>query len=374
MPKPVSGAVPVLTKRIDISSIYSDTARQLIRASGQDRLETLGIKALRGVVTDVLCGVNLRNATEPLTRQRLALLNAAILNTYIRLAEADLASDEVLDIAYAEYRQRSSNDPNGTLLRWMLGLTQKQVQNVLRSDEAAWDGYLQSLKRSIEVASASATDDYGELPLSISGGSVRNLGWSWAISLMITVGSQTLATRGSEKSLYGKLFEKLVMASMLSTLGFRLVGEETWEPRSFWLSSREGVRESDATAIWFGGRGVRFDIGFIGGGNPEITLDKVTRYQREIEISGRNIDMGTIIIVDHLGVRSSVPKLAEQVGGVVIQMSSNDWGVTLGKVLEEMWDDFVSPFRGLTNTEYRQRVERGTRDAPLESIFQDPKS
>src|SRR3990172_192510 len=104
-------------------------------------------------------------------------------------------------------------------------------------------------------------------------------------SLIKTIGAQTLAIRGSEKSAYGKLFEKLVLGSLLHILGFKHIAPPPQEyEKVFWLSSRNEKRESDATLLYELGQGVRFDIGFIGRGNPEISLDKVTRFEREISL------------------------------------------------------------------------------------------
>jgi hypothetical protein len=71
----------------------------------------------------------------------------------------------------------------------------------------------------------------------------------------------------------------------LHILGFEYVTPPPHKTsRVFWLSSREERRESDATLLYEAGKGVRFDIGFIGRGNPEISLDKVSRFEREISL------------------------------------------------------------------------------------------
>ena len=42
-------------------------------------------------------------------------------------------------------------------------------------------------------------------------------------------------------------------------------------------------KENDAALLFTTGSGVRFNIGFKGTGNPEISLDDVSRFDREIE-------------------------------------------------------------------------------------------
>lgn len=107
-----------------------------VRASGEELLDRIGHDELREIVAGVLCGENVRSATEPLTRRRLAILNAAILVTLVR-ASRDMSPRELLEQAQRECRSLSNNDPRRTVLMWILGLTNKQVQNVLRSDDSA---------------------------------------------------------------------------------------------------------------------------------------------------------------------------------------------------------------------------------------------
>ena len=117
------------------------------------------------------------------------------------------------------------------------------------------------------------------------------------------------------------------------------------------------------------GQGVRFDIGFIGVGNPEITLDKVSRFEREIEVGGVNHYMHTFIIVDRVGQGSRIEDLARRAGATIIQMSASDWGKTLGSQLEDVLDGYASPLSALGHSEYVAAIRQGVTDAPFESIF-----
>jgi hypothetical protein len=173
-----------------------------------------------------------------------------------------------------------------------------------------------------------------------------------------------------EKSMYGKFFEKMIMGSVLSVLGFKLADEDSPIEKSFWLSSRGRKRESDATAIWTSGEGIRFDIGFIGVGNPEITLDKVSRFEREIDLNGIIHSMHTIIIVDRVGKNSRIIELANEIDGRVIQMSSSDWAKSLGREMEDIYAGYKSPLSGLSHSAYAKAIEEGVAKAPLEKIFQ----
>jgi hypothetical protein len=350
---------------MQIRQNFPAKARELLLVRGRDLLRTLGLPALRSVVVQVLSGVNIRDATETLTQRRIGLLNAAILDTYASLATAGLDSSAIIDLAYEEMRSPQSTPEDKIVLRWMLGLTNKQVQNVLRSDAIAWERYVEKLKETSRSTAKAAEELYGDFPLSSSS---KRHDWEWGLSLLTAVGAQTLGTRGSEKSLYGKFFEKLVLGSVLSVLGFRLTAPDNFEEGSFILSST-AKRESDATAVWNHGQGVRFDIGFIGRGNTEITLDKVTRFARVDEINGQKTHFKTVIIVDVVGKNSSIVELASEVDGVIIQMSASDWVQTLGGELENCLDGFKSPVGGVSHSEYLRQIQAGVDNAPLEEIF-----
>jgi len=368
LPTNNSNAKSLLGKIVSIYSAFPDEAKDLLLIRGKDLLDTLGLPALRSVVSQVLCGVNIRSATETLTQKRISLLNAAILKTYTNLASAGMSSDEIVEGAFREIRNPKATVDEKIVLRWMLGLTSKQVQNVLRSDDTAWKLYVENLRSSLDSSAESSESSYGDFPISPKSGKSSELDWGWGLSLLMAIGSQTLATRGSEKSLYGKFFEKMIMGSVLSVLGFNLSDESKIGPHSFMLSSTS-KRESDATAIWKIGEGVRFDIGFIGRGNPEITLDKVTRFERDFEISGVKTHLKTIIIVDVVGPRSGIIDLAKKVDGVIIQMSATDWVKTLGNELEKALSGFKSPVKSLSHKDYVKFIEQGVAHAPLEEIF-----
>ena len=352
-----------------ISNSFPDDAKDLLLVRGRDLLDTLGLPALRAVVGQVLCGVNIRNATESLTQRRISLLNAAMLEAYTNLANDGLTSEEIIDGAFSEIRSEATSAEEKIILRWMLGLTAKQVQNVLRSDDAVWKQYVQNLKISLASSAEKTRDEYGAFPLKSSKDRGVELDWGWGLYFLMAIGSQTLATRGSEKSLYGKFFEKMIMGSVLSVLGFDLAVDSNLGAHSFMLSSTS-KRESDATAIWKLGEGVRFDIGFIGKGNSEITLDKVTRFERDYEISGVRTHLKTFIIVDVVGPKSGIVELAKKADGVIIQMSASNWVKTLGSELEKALSGFKSPLSSLSHKEYVKFIEEGVKNAPLEEIFQ----
>jgi len=187
--------------------------------------------------------------------------------------------------------------------------------------------------------------------------------------LLNTIGAQTLAIRGSEKSAYGKLFEKLVLGSLLHILGFKHITPPPQEyEKVFWLSSRNEKRESDATLLYELGKGVRFDIGFIGRGNPEISLDKVTRFEREISLGRSKFFMATIILVDRIGANSRIERMAKEVQGTIIQMSAGYWPKQVAQVLNKTLG-FKHDLLRMSDGETEKYLRKAMRKVPLEQFI-----
>ncbi len=328
-------------KRVEqdfIGQLMPPILRHLLEARGAEFVRQIGADVLRQVVFDVMCGRNLRDATEMLTRQRIALVNAALVALFVQghHLRPDFISS-LAEIVSSELRQTRSKTKRW-VLQWLLGLTDKAAQNVLRDDFAALEAYKERYMQVCRDIVAECERNFGTLKGTLEIGSDKwvQLNWEFLYYLLNAVGAGTLAIRGSEKSVYGKLFERLILGSALSALGFEMVVPHNLQKleRVFWLSSHTERRESDATALIRPGVGVRFDIGFIGRGNPEITLDKLTRFEREVEIGRQRWFVASFIIVDRIGKGSRIPQIAEQVGATVIQMSMGYWVRLLAQELE----------------------------------------
>jgi hypothetical protein len=288
------------------------------------------------VVIDVLCGNNLRASTEHLTRLRLGKLNAATFMIYLSgLQAVKTFGRDLPDMAYRGITEKTAKSEK-ELCKWMIGLTGKGIQNVLRDDAKQLLKYTETFAENLKHLAEETEKESGDMKCSVTftNGQKAVLDWHDMLSLFCTIGSQTLAVRGSEKSTYGKLFERLVLGSVLSSLDF----EHTLFPPKktssvFWLSSKLGEREADATLLVAPGQAIRFDLGFIGRGNPEITKDKVSRFERNLEINKQTYHSATCIIVDRVGEGSGLEAQAERAGARVIQMSMSYWPIELGKWL-----------------------------------------
>ena len=162
-------------------------------------------------------------------------------------------------------------------LQWLVGLTGKSIQNVLRNEPEEYQTYLETVEDALRKSAERCQIDFGHISGKIQLNEVEcELNWPFILYLFTAIGAQTLSIRGAEKSMYGKMFEKLILGSLLTLLGFQYTqSEDSSRNRNvFWLSSRGDKRESDATLLYKPGVGVRFDIGFIGPGNTEISLER----------------------------------------------------------------------------------------------------
>lgn len=335
------------------TSLLPKNAHGLLTAKGVHLIEKIGADAVRDVLHEVFSGRNLRDSTEFLTRKRITALNLALVQMYINgLATNGNFVTDLPDIAKNQLKAGKLSKEEKWLSLWVLGLTEKASQNVLRDNSDALDAYTQKYVGICNEMVADANEVYGELAGNFSVGDCDvELSWNTLASLLNTSGTQTLAIRGSEKSAYGKLFEKLILGSLLSMLGFKYSESQQAGNGVFWLSSREQKRESDATLLYKKGSGIRFDIGFIGRGNSEITLDKVSRFERHAEVQSEKYFMATIIIVDTVGKGSRVEELARDIDGDIVQMSGSYWVREVAGLIKNAIKEFDHPILRLSDAQ-----------------------
>ena len=312
-----------------------------LQTSGANVVDRLGMDVVKDVVLEVLTGRNIRDSTEILTRRRIATVNLGIVSLFLTalMREADF-QNALIDAAKTVITSKRPSRDERHLAQWLVGLTDKSVQNVLRDDPDAIDRYVNSyIAVTNDVASQfQSQQDYLLSPLASDSSPEYPIDWNWMAHLTNTIGTSTLTIRGSEKSTFGKLFEKLILGSLLSVLGFQFHAKDSdsLSPGEFILSSRGARRESDATLLLGLGDAIRFDIGFIGRGNTEISLDKVTRFESEEYIAGSRTYIATIIIVDRIGPGSRIPELARNLGGHIVQMSGGYWPRTVAQLIDRV--------------------------------------
>ena len=105
---------------MEIEDHFPESARHLLSVSGKELVRKLGISVLESVVSDVLVGVNIRNATESLTKRRVGLLNGALLEMYASLHESGIDPLEIPDLVRERLLSVKDKDTQ-RVLQWMVG-------------------------------------------------------------------------------------------------------------------------------------------------------------------------------------------------------------------------------------------------------------
>ncbi len=362
------------------SDLLSPDGLRLLSGSGSEFIRELGLEVVRGVVLDVMTGKNLRDSTEMLTRRRIAALNLATVNLFLKGAAG--SADFIAQLPYLAAQtliQPKLSKSEKWIAQWLLGLTDKSVQNVLRDSHKGLSEYRDRYIEVCRQVVMGHSENYGHLSglLQLSPGQQAEqenlpateveINWLFLTYLLNAIGAQTLTVRGSEKSAYGKLFEKLILGSLLHILGFSYVAPLTPGKGVYWLSSREDKRESDATLLYELGKGIRFDIGFIGRGNSEISLDKVSRYEQEASYGATTHYLATFIVVDRIGKGSRIVKLANDINGTIIQMSAGYWPQQVALVMKEKIG-FEHPLSRLPENEIEAYLRFKLSQVPLEDF------
>lgn len=327
-----------------LDELFPESGRILLTGGGKEFVERIGVEAIRSSILSVMLGENIRTQTEPLSRRKIAIVSGALIAMFLRgHLEIDNFTDRISEMSIAQLQSKKKRDKASTwIAQWLIGLTQKQFQNVLRSDPEGIKGYVEDFEAAIDEAAEKCREDFGNLTMDL--GTVENanekrvrLDWKDIARLTTAIGSQTLAIRGSDKSMYGKLFERLILGSMLTILGFERVNRDANKKTEgvFWLSDSKGEREIDATLLVRQGQLIHFDIGFIGIGNPEISKDKLSRWGREAELFGGKVQSTTFIIVDRLPETETTQAAAARIDTEIIQMSKQYWVRDLARKLGE---------------------------------------
>ena len=314
---------------------YNKLGKDYIKGTRQNFVERVGERGIKNIIKDILIGKNIRDYTEFQTQSRLIHSYSALLELYVRrLWKKTDSVEQYADYIMNDYVE-AENDEKRKLDLWLLGLTGKGLDNITRDNIV---DYQTSFADSMNDIIKSLENYYGPVDGYVEmRGKRMDLSWNTLSLLLMAVGAQTLTIRGSEKSTNGKMFEKLILGSLLSIMGFEYQKKPPAKlnknEKIFWLSHMDvNEREIDATFA-YRGKAVNVDIGFIGKGNPEITLDKVTRFGAYKEIGGVPHDMTTIIIVDTVADNSDLFQKAKRVNGYVFQMKDADWTIQFAKVL-----------------------------------------
>ncbi|MCL2298310.1 MAG: CfrBI family restriction endonuclease [Proteobacteria bacterium] len=325
---------------IQLLEAFPASAIDLLAGSGREFIQRIGEDAARQAVLGVLQGDNVRSQTEFLTRARISQLSAAIVAQYLTACSTNPNfARNFFEIAMDAVSKQNKQHPAWLSAQWFLGLTGKSVQNVLRGDTKNLVGYVTRLAEVLSDSAQQTDKMLGAHTFTLEGGgNLIRMDWEQLLRVTTAIGAQTLSIRGSDKSMYGKLFERLVLGSVLDMLGFHLVTDTAIRSvndiGAFWLSDNQSERETDATAVIGSGKIALFDIGFIGAGNSEITKDKLSRFSAENNMGGTRAQSRTFIIIDRLPNTRKTHNAAQRLQTELVQMSMKFWPLELAQKLK----------------------------------------
>lgn len=357
-----------------VSSYIPKTGLALSKYTWVELIDRLWEEAIKDTVTAVLLGNNIRSLTESLTQRRITLSNASLVVTYLRASKAiPNFPKELLRIIKDEISTRGVSKEKKVFLQWFAWLTGKWVQNILRGDgDVELQDYLDRLESTLLNSVEQSKAEYWDLEATITlDKETYPIGWLSLIQIMMAIGSQTLAIRWAEKSMYWKLFEKLVIGSVLSVLWFKLIKKDNTDETDhvFWLSERGDKRESDATLLFAPWKGIRFDIGFIWPWNTEISLDKVTRFDKEMQKWWNTHTMQTIILIDRIWAWSRIWDMAKDIWGHIIQMSMTKWVQELSWLLKTIFSDYDDKFSNLDDLSFQDLLKKRMKSVELRDFI-----
>jgi hypothetical protein len=163
-----------------LSDLIESPSLRLLVASGADLIRQIGTDLTRDIILDILVGRNLRDSTEPLTRRRLAALNLAMTSLFLKGASTTPDFISQLPSTAANILARKSLPKiERWVAQWMLGLTDKGVQNVLRDNKALLEQYRDRYVQTCQEIIERHRQSYGELTgnMKLSGGSETPVDW-----------------------------------------------------------------------------------------------------------------------------------------------------------------------------------------------------
>jgi hypothetical protein len=164
-----------------LDDLFPLGSRVLLTGTGRQFIERLGVEAVRSVVLGVLMGENIRTQTEPLTRQRIAQLSGAVVALFAQgwLSNPNFTND-LSAIALQQLGSRKKKDQASKwLANWMLGLTSKSVQNVLRSKPGQVGNYITDFEKAVAQAAEKCRIDLGDLRVTL--GYTEDPAYSWFV-------------------------------------------------------------------------------------------------------------------------------------------------------------------------------------------------
>ena len=113
-----------------LSDCIAPQGLSLVKYSGKEFVDKLGLEIVQGVVGSILKGKNVRDLTESLTQRRILLVSASLIVTYLKgLSSFEDFEKSLNDLVKRNVRMRLSLSEKRYLL-WFIGLTGKAEFNL----------------------------------------------------------------------------------------------------------------------------------------------------------------------------------------------------------------------------------------------------
>ena len=113
---------------------YNEIGRNNIKATSSDFINMVGEEGVKDIVKKVFLGDNVRDVTEFITQRRLINSYSAMLELYLKTF--NLHNDSIKEFIefIAKDLQKTKGDAK-LLDLWLLGLTKKGLDNIVRTEE-----------------------------------------------------------------------------------------------------------------------------------------------------------------------------------------------------------------------------------------------
>jgi hypothetical protein len=155
---------------VTLAELFPERGRILFTSSAKQFVEQIGIEAIRSGILSVMVGENLRTQTEPLSRGKLAIISGALVSLFLRgHLEFENFTESLSDLALEQLAKKGKGRDKvvTAVAQWLLGLTGKQIQNVLRSDLEQIKSYIEDFEKAIEEAAETCKENFGDLTMTL---------------------------------------------------------------------------------------------------------------------------------------------------------------------------------------------------------------
>ena len=327
---------------------FPDESRHVLsKFGGQDFLESISGDDFLELISGVLNGENPRNHFETrLLTETIVILHRAIQEMYEAGRDAG-DQNFIVDGPINAARWLTGHFSKSDLGYGVEVLKERWRENNLGGySQLNHDGLVEGLEWGQEIPPYTISPKDRKLCFWLIG-STQGKGWQgqfgkdrelllpWAEELSNTNGTEdaviaiarhagSLSKKGGSKSMMGNLLEDPVLFSALRLCGLEFCGRNSVpEDGQFTLDLKaagEHQRQADA-AVRHDGSLIYFDIGWVNEKNPELTADKMQRFEQMSEA-----DLGnTIIVISQAAEGGEVRRIADESEASLIVMDGNEW-------------------------------------------------